>query len=302
MKPDYGIDAPGVRAGMLVAGAGGVVLAGLATAMALWASGARSTVAVVVAVGAGIAGIYWFGMASYMTYGSRVGKLRTRERLLELVHVVAPWTGREAVLDVGCGRGLMLVGAARRLKTGKAIGLDLWRAEDQAGNTPDAVLENARRERVVERVSVQTGDARDLPFAAGCFDVVLSHWVVHNLPDAADRALALDEMLRVLRPGGVLVLGRHRSPCGISRTTCRPWPCRHPRLHWWDRVPCYWRFERRLLPAASYRCSVRASRINGGEVARTSVLRARMCAIASRSDVGATHRRHLPSSYTNPPK
>jgi cyclopropane fatty-acyl-phospholipid synthase-like methyltransferase len=34
-------------------------------------------------------------------------------------------TRLEAVLDVGCGRGLMLVGAARRLKTGKAVGIDL---------------------------------------------------------------------------------------------------------------------------------------------------------------------------------
>jgi ubiquinone/menaquinone biosynthesis C-methylase UbiE len=38
------------------------------------------------------------------------------------------------------------------------------------------------------------------------FDAVLSHWVVHNLPDANHRHQALDEMLRVWRPGGVLVL------------------------------------------------------------------------------------------------
>jgi ubiquinone/menaquinone biosynthesis C-methylase UbiE len=206
MRPDYGIDAPGVRRGMLIAGAGGALLAGLATAMALRTSGAISTVAVVVCAGAVIASVYGFGMAGYMTYGSRFGKLRTREKLLDLVHAVVPWTGREAVLDVGCGRGLMLVGAARRLTTGKAIGIDLWRAEDQAGNTPGAAIENARREGVVARVSVETGDARDLPFPNACFDVVLSHWVVHNLPDAADRARAITEMLRVLRPGGVLVL------------------------------------------------------------------------------------------------
>ena len=63
-----------------------------------------------------------------------------------------------------------------------------------------------RAEGVADRVSVETGDARALPFADGCFDVVMSHWVVHNLPDAAGRARALEEMLRVLRPGGTLVL------------------------------------------------------------------------------------------------
>jgi SAM-dependent methyltransferase len=191
---------------MLVAGVGGAVLAGLATAIALRTSGATSIVTVVVAALGGIAAIYGFGMASYMTYGSRVGKLRTRERLLDLAHTLVPWTGREEVLDVGCGRGLMLVGAARRLTTGRAIGIDLWRAEDQTANTPNATLENARLEGMAERVSVETGDARDLPFSTASFDVVLSHWVVHNLPDTLDRTRALDEMLRVLRPGGVLVL------------------------------------------------------------------------------------------------
>jgi arsenite methyltransferase len=100
----------------------------------------------------------------------------------------------------------MLVGAARRLTSGTAVGVDLWRAEDQAGNEPDAALENARLEGVADRVRVETGDARSLPSADGEYDVVLSHWVVHNLPDAADRTRALDEMLRVLRPGGTLVL------------------------------------------------------------------------------------------------
>ena len=37
-------------------------------------------------------------------------------------------TGDEKVLDVGCGRGLLLIGAAKRLKSGKATGIDVWDA------------------------------------------------------------------------------------------------------------------------------------------------------------------------------
>ena len=206
MRPDYGIDAPGVRRGMLIMGIVGTVLAGGAMAVARHTFGLSSTAALVIAAAAVIAAVYGLGMAAYMTYGSRIGKLRTREWLLDLAQTAVPWTGREAVLDVGCGRGLMMVGAARRLTTGKAVGVDLWRVEDQADNTPDAALENARREGVAERVSVETGDARELPFRDATFDVVLSHWVLHNLPDADSRKRALAEMLRVLRPGGVLVL------------------------------------------------------------------------------------------------
>lgn len=206
MKPNYGIDAPGVRNGMMIAGAVGALLFGIVLTLALRTSGTISAVAAAVTMGAGIAAVYGFGMASYMTYKSRVGKLRTREKLLDMANALSPWTGREQVLDVGCGRGLMLVGAARRLTTGSATGIDLWRAEDQSANTPEAALENASLEGVAERVKVETGDARDLPFAAASFDVVVSHWVVHNLSDAGDRARVLDEMIRVLRPGGVLVL------------------------------------------------------------------------------------------------
>ena len=116
------------------------------------------------------------------------------------------WLGDERVLDIGCGRGLMVVGAAQRLSTGTATGIDIWRAEDQAANSPEAAIENARCVGVAERVKIETGDARSLPFDDASFDVVLSHWVIHNLPSIDDRRQALDEALRVLRPDGVLVL------------------------------------------------------------------------------------------------
>jgi SAM-dependent methyltransferase len=186
---------------MLLAGCAGVAIAigacftGWLGSSSPWISGLGLIVAA-----------YVFFMGLYMTYGSRIGKLRTREKLLDLAAAQRPWRGNDAVLDVGCGRGLMLVGAARRLKTGQAVGIDLWRAEDQADNSPEAAQANARREGVSDRIRIDTGDARRLPYMDSSFDAVLSHWVVHNLPGPNDRRRALDEMLRVLRPGGVLVL------------------------------------------------------------------------------------------------
>ena len=206
MKPDYGIDAPGIRRGMFIAGVVGLAVAGFAVAVDKHTAGMISVLAVVIASVAAIASLYGMGMAVYMTYASRVGKLRTREQLLDLAHSLAPWAGDEKVLDVGCGRGLMMIGAARRLTTGKATGIDLWRFGDQADNTPEAALENAQREGVSDKTEVETGDACSLPFPDAAFDVVMSHWVIHNIPASADRTRALDEMMRVLRPKGVLVL------------------------------------------------------------------------------------------------
>ncbi len=110
------------------------------------------------------------------------------------------------VLDVGCGRGLMLIGAAQRLTTGRAVGVDIWQAQDQANNTASATLANAACAGVADKVMVRTADMRDLPFADESFDVILSHWAVHNIADAAGRDAAIGEMVRVLRPGGSIVL------------------------------------------------------------------------------------------------
>jgi ubiquinone/menaquinone biosynthesis C-methylase UbiE len=203
--PDYGVDAPAIRRGMLIAG---LVGSGVAVAALLARRGGvlPDTVLLSIAALGLIASAYGCFMSGYMSYSSWYGKLQTRDRLLDLVGARRPWTGDEAVLDVGCGRGLMLLGAARRLTSGRAVGIDLWRQEDQANNSPQAALENAKLEGVADRVRIDTGDARALPYAAGSFDVVVSHWVVHNLPQDSDRRKALDEMIRVLRPGGVLVV------------------------------------------------------------------------------------------------
>lgn len=191
--PDYGIDAPGLAIAFLATGG----VAAAATA-ALAANGWRWG-----AAAAGIVALYGVGMATLMVVWSKTIKRRDRDHVLDLL----TWRGDEQVLDIGCGRGLMMIGAAQRLsREGSATGIDLWRARDQAANTPAATLENARRAGVADRVAVRTGDMRALPFPDASMDVILSHWAVHNVEPAADRDTVLAEMARVLRPGGVIAL------------------------------------------------------------------------------------------------
>ena len=192
-RPDYGLDAPGADRNLAIGGAAALVLAAAAYPLG-WAPLARMT------TGAAIGCLFGAG---WMVWGSKVEKVRERDRLLASL----PWRGDEAVLDVGCGRGLLLIGAAKRLTTGKAVGVDIWQAEDLSGNRPEATQENARLEGVSDRVEVKDGDARRLPFADGTFDVVVTKEVLHNIYNAAERDTAVREIARVLKPGGRLLIG-----------------------------------------------------------------------------------------------
>ncbi len=144
------------------------------------------------------------GMGSYMYFSSKYGKIREREWLLDLKP--GQWRGDETVLDVGCGLGVMLIGAARRLTTGTAAGIDIWQTQDLSGNHPDTARENARREGVADRVTILTADMRQIPFPDAHFDVVVSNAAIHNLYKADERAAAVREIARVLKPGGACIL------------------------------------------------------------------------------------------------
>lgn len=116
------------------------------------------------------------------------------------------WRGDEQVLDLGCGRGAILLMAAAHVPHGRAVGVDIWSSKDQSGNSMDVTTRNAGAEGVADRVELKTADMRDLPFADGSFDVVVSNVAIHNIIDAAGRDRAIDEAWRVLRPGGQLLL------------------------------------------------------------------------------------------------
>jgi len=140
------------------------------------------------------------GVAASYFYSTGPGKLSVWKQLLDDLGL----QGDEHVLDIGCGRGAVLISAAQRLSSGRATGADIWRLRDQTGNSQAAARRNAEIESVSERVDLVNADARDLPFLSGSFDVVLSNLAVSNISDGDERAKALREAVRVLRPGGQL--------------------------------------------------------------------------------------------------
>jgi ubiquinone/menaquinone biosynthesis C-methylase UbiE len=130
------------------------------------------------------------------------GKFVVWADLLDQLHL----RGDERILDLGCGRGAVLLMAAQHLTTGRAVGVDLWRSVDQSGNSLEATRRNATAEGVADRVEMQTGDMTALPFEDNGFDVVVSSLAIHNISGSAGREKAINEAVRVLRPGGRLII------------------------------------------------------------------------------------------------
>jgi arsenite methyltransferase len=194
-KPDYGLDAPGMQKASLYGGLAGVVIGRMAYDYGVMHSTNWALRVGSIAMSMGFS-FFVVGCISYV--GSKFGKLLLRDRMLNSI----AWRGDEQVLDVGCGHGLLLIGAAKRLKQGRAIGVDVWSQVDQAKNSAEATKRNACIEGVADRIEIQDADARKLPFADNSFDVVLSSFVIHNISGSSERETAIREIARVLKPGG----------------------------------------------------------------------------------------------------
>jgi ubiquinone/menaquinone biosynthesis C-methylase UbiE len=198
-RAEYGFDAPGVMKGLLAAGLGGSVIGAVVASL----SSGWLQVAALLFVGISVVPLL-LGF-SMVVYGL-IGKHRMRDLMLSLID----WQGEERVLDIGTGRGLLLIGAAKRLdRGGTATGIDIWRAEDLTDNTLDRLAENVGAEGVDGRVALITEDARKLSFPDASFDVVLSLYCIHNIDDKQQQTAALLEIVRVLKPGGRALIGEY---------------------------------------------------------------------------------------------
>jgi SAM-dependent methyltransferase len=150
---------------------------------------------------------FFLGNAGTFLHTTRRGKFVEWEKILDRTGL----RGDERVLDMGCGRGAVLTAVARRLTTGRVTGVDIWSTHDQSGNARDVTLRNASLEGVSDRVDVETGDMRALPFPDASFDLVVSSLAIHNIRSRADRRQAVAEGFRVLKSGGRLVIADIRA-------------------------------------------------------------------------------------------
>lgn len=119
------------------------------------------------------------------------------DRLVEASGVVPG----DDVLDVGCGTGYFTSRLAAAAMPGGAV----------TGIDPSESMIDFCRQRIPGDISFVTGTAQQLPFDDGAFDVVASSMTIHHIPAEA-RFTSMNEMYRVLRPGGRLLIADERMP------------------------------------------------------------------------------------------
>jgi len=110
------------------------------------------------------------------------------------------WNGNGRAIDIGCGSGAVVIRLAKKYPSAWVVGIDYW------GNmweySKAQCEQNARIEKVDDRVSFQKGDAAKLPFDDGFFDAAVSNDTFHNVRSAKDKMDVLKEALRVVKKGG----------------------------------------------------------------------------------------------------
>ena len=116
---------------------------------------------------------------------------RWSRRLAPLLVQFADVHDGDHVLDIGSGTGALAAAVATAAPSGRVVGID--RSE------PYVAVARARHQQPQFRFEV--GDAQHLQFADACFDRTVSQLILNFIPDPN---LALTEMIRVTRPGGVI--------------------------------------------------------------------------------------------------
>ncbi|MFX1284187.1 MAG: class I SAM-dependent methyltransferase [Promethearchaeota archaeon] len=118
-------------------------------------------------------------------------------------YILTDFKGDERVLDIGCGTGRVSINIAKCIISGKVIGIDIYNGV--SGNSPDKAYKNAEIEAVKSKVEFNYGNVMNIPYPDNSFDLVTAGSVLHELHDDKDKLAALNEIYRVLKPGGKFV-------------------------------------------------------------------------------------------------
>lgn len=150
-----------------------------------------------------ISAVIFLGLGTYLSYVAYQFSAKGggfQNRLWGLVLEYLDWDGNGSALDIGTGNGPLAIRLARKYPEAQITGIDYW-GEDWE-YSQQVCEENAIIEGVSERTEFKRASASELPFEDEQFDAVLSHFVFHEVVDAADKSDVIKEALRVLKKGG----------------------------------------------------------------------------------------------------
>ena len=125
-----------------------------------------------------------------------------REKFLK----VAPEKRYGRVLEIGAGTGFFIINLAQAGLVHEPFATDI------SPGMVDVCLRNAQNVGITN-MKARTADAEALPFEDDFFDLVVGHAVIHHLPDVE---AAFKEALRVLKPGGALVIAGEPTRLGFA--------------------------------------------------------------------------------------
>lgn len=132
----------------------------------------------------------WYDVTSWLISFGQAGAIKRKT-----IEIAAPTDG-EKVLDVGCGTGRLTFGALERAPGAEVHGIDA------SPEMIEVALKKARRKKA--GIDFQTAVIEKLPFGDSEFDLALSGFMLHHLPEDVKRK-GMAEVARVLKPGGRFV-------------------------------------------------------------------------------------------------
>lgn len=193
----YGLDRP--KQARSTAGIG--MAFGAATLITVIINGGLTGSGAIVVVACLVACLISFVISAGLFRTSHKTKIQAADRMLDGLDL----RGDERAVDLGCGTGLLCAGLSVRLPKGSVVGVDAW-AENQLQPTGRPLAKQTLQLAGVKKVSILTGSVRELPLADTSMDLAVSRDTLAQLPSREARREAIEELARVLVPGGRVAL------------------------------------------------------------------------------------------------